>query len=96
MSERREFSWNTLIFGYDHHGYGEEALELFVQMQQAGMKPKEATFVSVLLACSHAGLVDEGRRYFDSMSQNYGITPRLEHYACMVDVLGRVGFLDEA
>jgi pentatricopeptide repeat protein len=96
MSERRDFSWNTMIAGYAQHGYGEEALQLFRRMQLAGMKPKESTFVSVLSACSHAGLVDEGRLYFDSMNQNYGITPRLEHYACMVDVLGRAGCLDEA
>ena len=76
-----------MIARYDHHGYGEEALEIFVQMQQEGMKPKEATFGSILIKYSHEDLVDEVCCYFDSMSHNFGIAPRLEHYACMVDVL---------
>ena len=89
-------SWNAMIAGYALNGCGREALQLFEQMLQASIKPNQSTFFGVLSACNYAGLVDEGRRYFDSMSQNYGITPRLEHYACMVDVLGRAGCLDEA
>jgi pentatricopeptide repeat protein len=60
------------------------------------MKPNHVTFVGVLSACCHAGLVDDGWQYFDSMSQDYHITPAMEHYCCMVDLLGRAGHLDEA
>eukprot|EP01018_Ginkgo_biloba_P013352 Gb_31457 [translate_table: standard] len=81
--------------GYAQHGHGNEALDLFGEMQQEGMKPDHITFVGVLSACSHVGLVDEGCRYFDSLSQDYGITPTMEHYSCMVDLLGRAGRLDE-
>jgi pentatricopeptide repeat protein len=65
-------------------------------MQQTGMNPNHITFVSVLSACSHTGLIDEGRQYFDSMSQDYQLTPGVKHYTCMVDLLGRAGRLDEA
>eukprot|EP01018_Ginkgo_biloba_P037426 Gb_17091 [translate_table: standard] len=94
--ERDVVSWSVMIAGYGMHGHGEDALGLFSQMQQTGMKPDHITFVSVLSACSHAGLVDEGWHYFDCMIRDYGITPILEHYACMVDLLGRAGLLDEA
>eukprot|EP01018_Ginkgo_biloba_P018757 Gb_28582 [translate_table: standard] len=96
MSERDVVSWSALIAGYGMHGQGDKALALFLEMQQKGMKPNHITFISVLSACSHAGLVDEGRRCFDCMIQDYSITPCLEHYACMVDLLGRSGLLDEA
>eukprot|EP01018_Ginkgo_biloba_P020815 Gb_00204 [translate_table: standard] len=96
MSNRDVVSWNTMIQGYGTHGHGEDALALFTQMQQIDMKPNHITFICVLSACSHAGLVDEGWLYFNCMSQLHYITPRMEHYACMVDLLGRAGFLDEA
>eukprot|EP01018_Ginkgo_biloba_P007475 Gb_18859 [translate_table: standard] len=96
MPRRDVVSWNAMIVGYGMHGYGEDALTLFNQMQQANMKPNRVTFINVLSACSHAGLVDEGCQYFHSMSRDYDITPRLEHYACMVDLLGRAGHLEEA
>eukprot|EP01018_Ginkgo_biloba_P029482 Gb_12585 [translate_table: standard] len=96
LSERNVISWSTMIDGYGMHGHGEDALALFSDMQQKGMKPDDITFVSVLTACSHAGLVDEGWRYFHCMSRDYSITPRMRHYACMVDLLGRSGLLDEA
>eukprot|EP01018_Ginkgo_biloba_P019689 Gb_04894 [translate_table: standard] len=96
MSERNVVSWNAMIAGYGMHGHGEDALRLFSQMQQMGMKANNVTFVCVLSACSHAGLVDEGRQYFYAMIQDYCVTPRMEHYACMVDLLGRAGCLDEA
>ncbi|XP_059074579.1 pentatricopeptide repeat-containing protein At1g11290, chloroplastic isoform X2 [Cryptomeria japonica] len=89
-------SWNSLIAGYGMHGHGEEALRFFRLMQQTGIKPDHITFVAILSACNHAGVVDKGRYYFDCMSQDYSITPRVEHYACMVDLLGRAGCLDEA
>eukprot|EP00253_Pinus_taeda_P025313 PITA_25313 len=96
MFERDVISWNAIIGGYAMHGYGEDALKLFYRMQQVGMKPDHITFVSLLSACSHAGLVDEGWQYFDRMSQDYHIMPRVKHYACMVDLLGRAGLIDEA
>jgi pentatricopeptide repeat protein len=88
-------SWNSMIAGYAMHGCGNKALELFQEMQQSGMKPDRVTLVSVLSACCHAGLEDEGRKYFNSMSQYYHITPVIEHYGCMVDLLGRAGHLEE-
>eukprot|EP01018_Ginkgo_biloba_P015859 Gb_38232 [translate_table: standard] len=88
--------WNAMIAGYAQHGCGKEAIQVFKEMQLAGMKPNQITFVSVLFACSHIGLVDEGRNFFASMNQDHGITPKVEHYACMVDLLGRSGHLDEA
>eukprot|EP01018_Ginkgo_biloba_P007965 Gb_22613 [translate_table: standard] len=89
-------SWTAMIAGYAQHGYGIEALQLFEQMQQAGVKPDSITFISVLSACTSARLVDEGHHYFNSMSQDHYIAPRVEHYACMVDLLGRAGRLDDA
>eukprot|EP01018_Ginkgo_biloba_P016206 Gb_38679 [translate_table: standard] len=96
MSERSVISWSAMIAGYAYHGSGKRALRLFKCMQQAGMKPNSITLIGVLSACSHVGLVDEGRRYFDSMSQDYGIIPTAEHYTCIVDLLSRAGLLHEA
>eukprot|EP01018_Ginkgo_biloba_P019053 Gb_20266 [translate_table: standard] len=96
MSEQAMVSWNAMISGYAQHGHAMEALQLFEQMQLAGMQPDHITFIGVLSACSHAGLLNEGRHFFDSLSRDYGITPTREHYSCMVDLLGRAGCLDEA
>eukprot|EP01018_Ginkgo_biloba_P001355 Gb_26130 [translate_table: standard] len=96
MPHRDVVSWNAMIAGYAMHGCAVEALELFAQMQHSGMNPDHVTLVCVLSACCHAGLVDEGWRYFACMSQYYHITPAMEHYGCMVDLLGRAGHLDEA
>ncbi|KAK2653373.1 hypothetical protein Ddye_013229 [Dipteronia dyeriana] len=89
-------SWNSKITGYGMNGLGENALATFEQMIEAGFKPDWVTFVAVLSACSHAGLVDEGREVFDRMVREFRIEPRMEHYACMVDLLGRAGLLQEA
>eukprot|EP01018_Ginkgo_biloba_P006435 Gb_28586 [translate_table: standard] len=96
MPERDVVSWTAMIKGYGMHGCGKEALNLFEQMQKSGMNPDHVTLVGVLSACCHAGLVDEGWQYFNCMSQYYHITPKMEHYGCMVDILGRAGRLDEA
>nr|ADE77588.1 unknown [Picea sitchensis] len=96
MSNKNVVSWNAMIVGYGMHGHGEDALVLFTQMQQRGVKPNEITFISVLSACSHAGLVDEGWKCYNCMTLDYAITPTVEHYACMVDLLGRAGHLNEA
>ncbi|KAG6744588.1 hypothetical protein POTOM_051224 [Populus tomentosa] len=89
-------SWNSLIGGYAINGYGKEALKLFEKMASEGMAPDEVTFIGILSACNHAGMVDHGLKLFKCMSKVYAIEPLAEHYACMVDLLGRVGRLDEA
>ncbi|KAG2305077.1 hypothetical protein Bca4012_064155 [Brassica carinata] len=96
MTGRDIVSWNTMISGYSRHGFGEEALKFFESMKREGLKPDDATMVAVLSACSHTGLVDKGREYFYTMTQEYGVTPNSQHYACMVDLLGRAGLLEEA
>ncbi|XP_060203801.1 pentatricopeptide repeat-containing protein At2g13600-like [Lycium barbarum] len=89
-------AWTALINGYAHHGLGSEALVLFHQMLDEGIDPNAATFVGVLLACTCVGLVGEGTRLFHVMQERYGIAPTLEHYTCLVDLLGRSGHLHEA
>eukprot|EP00253_Pinus_taeda_P001269 PITA_01269 len=96
MSQRNVVSWNTMIAGCAMHGHGRDAVSLFEQMQEADIKPNSITFTSVLSACSHVGLVDEGWKFFNRMQREYLITPCEEHYACMVDLLGRSGDLVEA
>ncbi|KAA8528572.1 hypothetical protein F0562_035927 [Nyssa sinensis] len=94
-SERDVSSWNVLISGYGMHGHGNEALELFSQMQEEGVQPNHITFTSILSACSHAGLINEGRKCFADMTK-FCVIPEAKHYACMVDMLGRAGLLYEA
>ncbi|XP_057856029.2 LOW QUALITY PROTEIN: pentatricopeptide repeat-containing protein At4g02750 [Cryptomeria japonica] len=96
MHTRNVVSWTIIILGYAQHGHGKIALQLFDEMQQAGMKPNHITFVGVLIGCNHAGLVDEGWNSFTSMSRDYYLAPREEHYACMVDILCRAGHLNQA
>lgn len=93
---RDALSWTTLIAGFAMHGYAEKALEYFSRMEKAGLTPREITFTAVLSACSHGGLVERGLELFESMKRDYRIEPRLEHYGCMVDLLGRAGKLAEA
>lgn len=89
-------TWNVMINGYGQCSEGHKAIECFHEMLQAGVRPTEVTFTCLLVACSHEGLVDEGRLYFDAMVEVYGIVPNCDHYNCMVDLLGRAGHLDEA
>ncbi|GAA0150579.1 hypothetical protein LIER_09495 [Lithospermum erythrorhizon] len=89
-------TWNAMIAGFGFHGLGSNALSMFHDMIGEGFKPDECTFVSVLSACSHAGLVAQGRQYFDMMKREFSIEPQIEHYACIVDLLGRSGLLNEA
>ncbi|KAL6569039.1 hypothetical protein OROGR_000764 [Orobanche gracilis] len=96
MPARDVVSWNAMIFGLSQNGFGLEAINLFEQMQVEGARPDDVTFVNILSACSHMGLVDKGREYFQLMSEKFGIVPKVEHYACMVDILGRAGKLQEA
>ncbi|KAL2555312.1 Pentatricopeptide repeat-containing protein [Forsythia ovata] len=96
MKERTIVSWSAMIQGLAIHGQAEEALELFSKMIQTGLKPNKVTFIGLLHACSHMGLIDEGWRFFASMTTDYGLIPSIEHYGCMVDLLSRAGLLQEA
>ncbi|KAF3533675.1 hypothetical protein DY000_02037370 [Brassica cretica] len=89
-------SWTVMIAGYGMHGFGKEAIALFNQKRREGIEPDEISFVSVLYACSHSGLVDEGWRFFNIMRHECKIEPTLEHYACVVDMLARTGDLSKA
>eukprot|EP00257_Ricinus_communis_P019936 XP_015579060.1 pentatricopeptide repeat-containing protein At3g09040, mitochondrial [Ricinus communis] len=95
-SKNDVISWNSMIVGFAKNGYAENALRIFNEMKQAHVIPDDVTFLGVLTACSHAGRVSEGRQIFDSMINYYKIQPRVDHCACMVDLLGRWGFLQEA
>ncbi|KDP32019.1 hypothetical protein JCGZ_12480 [Jatropha curcas] len=88
--------WNSMIVGYATHGFSEDALQLFDEMCRLGYRPTDITFIGILSACGHAGLVSEGWRFFRSMRDEYGIKPKLEHHGCMVNLLGRAGHLKEA
>ncbi|RDY04055.1 Pentatricopeptide repeat-containing protein, chloroplastic, partial [Mucuna pruriens] len=94
--DRNVITWTSIISGFAKHGFATKALELFYKMLEIGVKPNEVTYIAVLSACSHVGLIDEAWKHFNSMHYNHGIIPRMEHYACMVDLLGRSGLLLEA
>ncbi|KAL5730469.1 hypothetical protein ACHQM5_003283 [Ranunculus cassubicifolius] len=96
MPKKGIVSWSAMIGGLAQHGYGKEALNLFNQMQKDGVPPNHITLVSVLCACNHAGMVAEAKQYFESMEELFGVKPLEEHYACMIDLLGRAGRVDEA
>ncbi|KAL0857436.1 hypothetical protein Bca101_062590 [Brassica carinata] len=97
MRKRDTVSWNTMMFGFGNNGLGKEALSLFDSMQDAGANPDDVTFLALLSACSHSGLVDEGRQVFNSLTRgDFNIPPRTDHYNCMADLLARAGYLDEA
>lgn len=96
IEERSVVSWTSLIVGMAVNGFGEEALELFKEMERQRLVPSEITFVGVLYACSHCGMVDEGFAYFDRMTKVYNIVPKIEHYGCMVDLMGRAGLVQKA
>ncbi|KAJ4724274.1 Pentatricopeptide repeat-containing protein [Melia azedarach] len=89
-------SWNTIITGYGLHGHGCDAIRAFKQMLEDDFQPNGVTFISLLSACSHSGLIRKGLEIFHSMVQDFNITPKLAHYGCVVDLLGRGGCLDEA
>ncbi|KAL5973356.1 hypothetical protein ACLOJK_030006 [Asimina triloba] len=95
MRKKEVASWNAMINGFALNGLAREALELFMDMLKEGIKPNEVTMIGVLSACSHGGLIEEGRKWFGTMVE-YGIERRIEHYGCMVDLLGRAGCIEEA
>lgn len=88
--------WNSMITGYSQHGLGEEALNVFRDMCLSGVPPDDISFIGVLSACSYSGKVKEGREIFESMKCKYQVEPGIEHYACMVDLLGRAGQVNDA
>ncbi|XP_038880689.1 pentatricopeptide repeat-containing protein At5g66520-like isoform X1 [Benincasa hispida] len=96
LPEKGISSWNCMIGGMAMHGKGEAAIELFKEMETKTVKPDNITFLNVLSACAHSGLVEKGRYYFCHFTQVYGLEPRAEHYGCMVDLYGRAGMLEEA
>ena len=97
MPRKNVVSWNAMISGLAFHGRAQEALALFACMREEKVvRPNDITFVGVLTACVHVGLVEEGRRWFKSMETDFGVTPQIEHLACMVDLLARAACLEEA
>jgi pentatricopeptide repeat protein len=96
MPTHNLISWNAMLGGYAMHGQAEEALGHFEQMCEKGVEMNSVTFVVLLSACKHRGLLDEGLHYFESMGSVYGISATVEQYTCMVDLLGCAGHLDEA
>ncbi|XAR52231.1 hypothetical protein NMG60_11020180 [Bertholletia excelsa] len=94
--DRNVVSWTSIIAGLAKHGFATKALNIFHEMLEVGVRPNEITYIAVLSACSHVGMIDEGWVHFNSMFKEHKIRPRMEHYACMVDLLGRSGFLEEA
>ncbi|KAJ7554616.1 hypothetical protein O6H91_05G001200 [Diphasiastrum complanatum] len=96
MPHRNLVCWNAIIAACARNGHGIEAIELFKHMQCCGFKPDGATFLSLLAACSHSGTVDEARHFFKSMTEHHGLTQNVEHYLCLIDILGRAGHLKDA
>ncbi|KEH41004.1 pentatricopeptide (PPR) repeat protein [Medicago truncatula] len=96
MSKRNAVSWTSLLTGYGMHGRSEDAFRVFDEMRKEALVPDGITFLVVLYACSHSGMVDRGINLFYRMSKDFGVDPGVEHYACMVDLLGRAGRLCEA
>ena len=96
MRNKDVASWNIMIMGHGMQGHGDEALDVFSRMCEAQIKPDAVTFIGVLSACSHAGLVRHGRELLTLMKSKYGVDPTIEHYACVIDMLGRAGQLEDA
>ncbi|KAK9726981.1 hypothetical protein RND81_05G250100 [Saponaria officinalis] len=94
--ERDLVSWNSMISGFAQHGYAQKALEVFQEMKRKKIQMDGITFIGVISACTHAGLLEEGEKYFDLMVKEYHVNPSMEHYACMVDLYSRAGLLDKA
>ncbi|KAF6136598.1 hypothetical protein GIB67_016054 [Kingdonia uniflora] len=96
MSARNVMSWSAMICGLAQHGCGEEALLMFKKMKGSGVRPNEITFTGILSACTHSGLVEEGLKNYEEMIEHYRLEPRIQHYGCIVDLLGKAGRLEEA
>ena len=96
MAKKNKLSYSVMISGLAMHGYGREGLRIFTEMLELGLEPDDIVYVGVLNACSHAGLVQEGLQCFNRMKLEHGIEPTIQHYGCMVDLMGRAGKIDEA
>ncbi|KAL0288737.1 UNVERIFIED_CONTAM: Arabinosyltransferase [Sesamum calycinum] len=96
LPERSVAAWNSLVSAYGFHNYGSKAIETFQEMIRSGVRPTNGSFTSLLSACSHSGLVNEGRMYYDNMFVKFKVQPATEHHVCIVDMLGRSGRLQEA
>lgn len=96
MENKNEVSWNSMIAAYGNHGCVHESVSLLGQMREQGFQPDHVTFLAILSACGHAGQIEEAKQYFYRMPREYNIDTRMEHYACMIDLLGRAGHLQEA
>ncbi|KAK9065874.1 hypothetical protein SSX86_015276 [Deinandra increscens subsp. villosa] len=96
LQDKDVVAWNAMIMGFSMNGQSRTTLKLFKRMKNESVVPNEITILGVLCACVHAGFVSEGRELFHSMVKDLGLAPRVEHYGCMVDLLGRAGLLDEA
>ncbi|RZC85472.1 hypothetical protein C5167_041654 [Papaver somniferum] len=96
LPERTVVSWTAMIYACAVNGHGNDALDMFSRMLEEKVKPNSFTFIAVLTACKHSGLVEEGKKYYMSMKKDYSIVPSVEHCACMVDLLSRAGLLAEA
>lgn len=96
LNTKNLISWNSLMAGYAQNGHGRKVIEIFDTMLMMGFTPDHISYVSVLSGCSHSGLLAEGKYYFNSMIEDFGISPSYEHYSSMVDLLGRVGLLEQA
>ncbi|OIW19111.1 hypothetical protein TanjilG_08911 [Lupinus angustifolius] len=96
MPRKNLQSYTIMISALANNGCREDVISLFNQMEDIGLRPDSLSFSAILSACSHMGLVYEGRNYFDRMVRLYGIKPTVEHYGCMVDLLGRAGLIEEA
>lgn len=95
MRDRDVIAWSAVIAAHAQQGQGKEAVKLFQEMQSEGVVPNDVTYFSILSACSHAGLMVEGQYFFQTMTESHAISPTVQHYNCMIDLLGRVGRLDE-
>ncbi|KAJ9152670.1 hypothetical protein P3X46_026213 [Hevea brasiliensis] len=96
VTERDSILYNVMIAGYAHHGHENEAIQLFQEMMEKGVRPNTVTFVALLSACQHCGLVDLGESFFNSMTNKYNILPEIDHYAGMIDLYGRANQLEKA
>lgn len=96
IRDKDVWSWTTVISGHGNHGQAKDAIELFFRMEEEGFRPNGVTLLAVLNACSHGGLVMEAMCSFESMVLKYALLPKLEHYGCLIDLLGRAGMLEEA
>ncbi|KAL3515194.1 hypothetical protein ACH5RR_022096 [Cinchona calisaya] len=96
LTSRDLVLYNVMIAGYAHHGYAYKAIQLFEEMIKRGLRPVAVTFVAILSACRHSGLVEEGEKYFASMTEDYSVLPERDHYACMIDLYGRANQLEKA